>query len=155
MILAEGRYMNNAHRITVDLDPSVTTLYDGQWLQFTNNGTVTIADGTKRAFLTISAKYGDVGASIGAPITDAPAGKDTVTPSGGKAVILIGSFKLETDQFDTTVTLSNYVVGGFLKVNGTGKLTPWVSATDKPEQIVAVCTKAPLSVNDTIGFIAL
>ena len=165
MIKYESRYFNNAHRISdIPIDPVVTVLYDGQWMQISDTGTAVISDGTanKRSYMTISSMYGNFTATVGAEITgtyDAsqtligssfyPLGRDTVTPTGTVS-LLIGPFRMETDQYDTAQV---YHAGNALKVNATGKLTLWASGVDSGSLIVGYVSKVPANAQDTIGVI--
>ncbi len=154
MIKAEARYFNNAHRISdVPLSTSVTELYDGQWLMYGTGGDAgkfILHDGTsnRRGYITISSKYGDVGANIGRPITMDPAGRDNVT-STGFATVLAGTYRLATDQYET----GSYTPGAALKISANAKLTPWVAGTDKAEDIIGFVAVAPASASDVLTFI--
>jgi hypothetical protein len=150
MIQFDSRYYNNAHRLSCPLKSTVTELYDGQWLALDSDGNAVISAGAAntKSYITLSSKYGTVGGGINAPITDAPAGRDTVTPSGMVSV-LIGPFKLVTDQYET----GSYTVGAALKVSANGKVEPWVAASDSEQLIVGYCYKAPTATDATIGIV--
>ena len=79
--------------------------------------------------------------------------------ASGKAIVLIGAFKLATDMYDTTQTYTMnmpLVVGsGTTMVNGTpavqaGVLVPQTIAT---QHVVAHICKLPSSTLDTIGIV--
>ena len=154
MIKADARYFNNAHRISdVPLDSGVTALYDGQWLMFGTGATagkliLHTGAANKRGYITLSSKYGDVGANIGRAITEDPAGRDNVT-STGFATVLAGTYRLATDQYET----ATYVPGAALKISANAKLTPWVKGTDLAEDIVGYVTVAPADSADVLTFI--
>lgn len=134
MIQFDSQYVNNAHRISDGvLSASVTTLYDGQWLMKDANGEFVVHDGSAvKGYLTISSKYGNPVSNINRPITDPPAGRDNVT-STGRVSVLIGPFRIATDQYEVGV----YASGAPLKVSENGKLTPCVF-DDAPADTAAV-----------------
>lgn len=156
MIKAEARYIGNAHRLSdCKLASSVTTLHDGQWLVANASGEWELSTGAanKRSYLTLSSKWGSPASNIGRPITSAPTGRDNVT-STGMATVLIGPYRLATDQYET----GSYVAGAALCVSSNGKLKPWVkpadaSAISDQESIVGYVFKAPADANDVLTFI--
>jgi hypothetical protein len=156
MIDAKQRYVGNAHRLSdCKLKSTVTTLHDGQWLAMDSNGEWIISTGAAnvRSYITISSKWGDVGANIGRPITEGPKGRDNVT-STGMATVLIGPYRLATDQYET----GTYTAGAALCVSSNGKLKPWVkpsAATDISDQeaIVGFVLKAPATAGDLLMFV--
>lgn len=134
MIQFDSQYVNNAHRISDGkLADTVSELRDGQWLMRDSNGEFVIHDGSAvKGYLTISSKYGDPVNNINRPITEGPAGRDNVT-STGRVSVLIGPFRLATDQYETAV----YNVGAPLKISQNGKLTPIV-LEDTPSTVAEV-----------------
>jgi hypothetical protein len=141
MIQLDARYINNAHIISdVPLDKAVTELFDGQFLMMKADGTMTKHDGStgKRGYMTISSKYGNPVNNIGQPITAPKNGRDNVT-STGLVAVLIGPYRLGTDQYE----VGTYTPGAPLKVSASAKLTPWVAGTDKAEDIVGYVWTAP------------
>jgi len=151
MIQYDARYFNNAHRISdVAIDPSVTVLYDGQWMTISPTNTAVISAGglNNKSFMTISSKWGSLGASIGAPITTPITGRDNVTPTGTVA-LLMGPYRVETDQFDATKT---YVNGAALKVSTTvpGVVTPFIQGTDDRSLVVGYVFNAPAVAGDML-----
>jgi len=149
MIKANARFFNNAHRLSFKLASSVTgDVKDGQFLTLNTSGEAVISTGAANAFsmMTISSRYGTFDADVGAPITNAPAGRDTIT-STGMVTCLIGPYNLITDQYET----GTYVNGIALKVSANGKVMPWVSGTDSPQLIVGYCSKIPTGSDLTVG----
>ena len=141
MISFDSRYYGNAHRISdLPLKSTVTTLYDGQWVMLDTDGNAVLHDGTdsKRGFLTISSKYGDVGANIGRTITQGPAGRDNVS-STGMITVLVGPFRLATDRYET----DSYAVGDWLKISTTGDLEKATIGSDPWYSVVATVWEAP------------
>lgn len=130
------RYFQNAHRVSdYPIDPSVTALEDGQWLMLNADRKLVISDGSARSYLTTS--------SI-------KLGRNTVKESG-KAVILVGPYRVETDQWDRSAT---YAIMDPLKVNANGVVTKFVVGTDtRFDLIVGYVTKVPQNADDTIEFI--
>jgi len=151
MIKASGRFFNNAHRLSFPAAAALTTFYDGQWLALNSSGEAILSTGAAnvKSYMTLSSRYGVVGGGIGAPITEAPAGRDTVT-STGMVSVLIGTFAVETDQWET----GTYNLGAALKVSANGKLMPWVNGTDNAALIVGYVTKAPAGATDTLGMVS-
>lgn len=149
MIQFDSRYFNNAHRVSLPLAAAVGTFHDGQWMTLNSDGELILSTGAtnKHSYITISSRYG-TGNAIGAPITDAPAGRDTVSISG-LAIVLIGPYALVTDQYET----GSYTMGAALKVSANGKLDTWVAGTDKNEDIVGYVSKVPAAGSQTIGII--
>ena len=150
MIESNDRVWGNTQRVSSwKLDPSVTALDDGQWMTLNSSGNLVVADGTStKAYITISSRrQGSTGLpnNMGAPIQESPA-RDTVSVSG-KAIVLIGAFKLATDMYDTTKT---YLYNDPLTVVAGGLLAPATVAT---EIIVAHVSKVPTSSADTIGIV--
>ncbi len=171
MIVAERRYFNYAHRIAdFDIDSTVGTLYDGQWLTLNDNNKLVISTGAAgvKSYITLSSKWGDVTTVFNQPITSGVLGRDTVGPSG-RGVILIGPYRFETDQYvaDQIYTLNAplKVYDGADDATKNGKLTPCsfnnapadadaVQANlDELRKIVAYVWKVPASATDTIGII--
>lgn len=171
MIKYEARYFNNAHRLSdVPVDAAVTVLYDGQWMQISEDGTAVLSDGAvnKKSYMTISSKWGALGNGIGTPITAEKTGRDNVS-STGTVSLLLGGFRVATDQFDATKT---YVPGAALKVyDGTsdedlnGKLVPcvFVEADDVAKaaananealKTVAYVFKAPATAGDALTIVS-
>ncbi len=168
MIVAEKRYFNYTHRLSdYALSASVTTLYDGQWLMLNSSNEFVISDGSlnNKSYITLSSKWGDVSTQFNAPITQGVLGRDTVSPSG-KCTVLIGPFRLETDQYVT----DTYVEGMPLKIydgapddDKNGKLIPCAFESpadndtklatniDELRKTVAYVCKVPASATDTIG----
>jgi len=134
MIQFDSRYFNNAHRISDGkLASTVTELYDGQWLMRDSNGEFVIHDGSNaKGYLTISSKYGNPVNNIGTPITNPPAGRDNVT-STGRVTVLIGPYRLATDQYET----GTYNAGDPLKISANGKLEA-CSFNDAPAVVADV-----------------
>jgi hypothetical protein len=128
MLKFEGKFDEYAYRVAnMELDDSVATLDEGQWIT-KNNGKIVVADGTKKAFLVIGSKR---------------TGRDQI---GGKPIkgisFLHGSFfGIKTDQFDDAGTYNEMTP---LKVKAGGVLTPWVTGTDKVEQLEAYALGAPV-----------
>jgi len=115
MIKYEARYFNNAHRISdVPIDAAVTVLQDGQWMSLSATGTAVISDGAvnKKSYMTLSSMWGALGNGIGVPITAMKTGRDNVS-STGTVSLLMGPFRVATDQYDSAQT---FVSGGALKV---------------------------------------
>lgn len=145
MIDFDSRYFNNAHRISDGkLAATVTTLHDGQWLMRDENNEFVIHDGTSgvKGYITISSKYGTPADNIGRPITQGPSGRDNVT-STGRVSVLIGPFRLATDQYETGV----YTNGTPLVISQNGKLTPATLTGATPSaawDIVAYVYSAPV-----------
>lgn len=107
MIKFENRHDEYAYRVAnFDLDPSVTTLHDGQWVTL-SNGKLVVADGTKKAFICTGSKRAGRDQISGLPVQ--------------KVAILVGAFVLSTDQFDTTGTYGELTP---LAVKEGGILTP-------------------------------
>lgn len=146
MIKFDSRYFNNAHRISDGkLAATVTELHDGQWLMRDSNGEFVIHDGTSgvKGYITLSSKYGDPASDIGRPITQGPAGRDNVT-STGRVTVLIGPYRLATDQYETGV----YTAGMPLKISSNGKLEPAALSGDSTTpayDIVAYVYNPPAS----------
>lgn len=141
MVGQNHRYFEQAYRVSdYELDSSVTSLQDGQWLELNSSGKLIVALGSNKAYMTLS--------SI-------KTGRDTVNGGSGQAVILVGPYRAETDQWDTAGT---YTEGAPLKVktDGSGVLTPWVGTGGTPDNarlIVGYVTKVPSGPGDTIIFI--
>lgn len=154
MIKFDSRYFGNAHRISdYALASTVATLYDGQWLMLNSDGAWEIHDGTSGipGFITTSSKYGTISDNIGRAITEDPAGRDNVT-STGKAVVLVGPFRLATDQYET----DSYAINTPLKISANGKLTPATLAggVDPAYDIVAYVAVAPAQAGDPMTIIS-
>ena len=163
MIQFDARYVNNAYHISDGkLAASVATLYDGQWLMRDANGEFVIHDGSlrKKAFISLSSKYGDPVSNIGRPITEAPAGRDNVT-SSGMVSVLAGPFRIATDQYEA----GEYANGDPLKISATGTLMPctFVAAPAtvaevhanaiEQAKIIAYVYRAPASATDSMAII--
>ena len=128
MIIRENRHDEYAYRVAAfELDPSVTRLEEGQWVTL-QNGKLVIADGTKKAFIATGSKRAGRNQVGGVPVK--------------QVSILVGGFILTVDQFDATGTYGELTP---LKVKAGGILTPWISGTDKAEQIVAYSVNEPLA----------
>jgi len=162
MIENDDRVWGNTQRISSwNLDPSVGALNDGQWLVLNSSGNLVVSAGTEaKQYMTISSRrQGSTGLpnNMGAPIQAQPA-RDTVSVSG-KAIVLIGAFKLATDMYDTsqnyTMNQALVVGSGTCMVNGVptayaGILVPQGAST---QPVVAHVYKVPTSTADTIGIV--
>ncbi|MDF2841732.1 MAG: hypothetical protein K0R00_158 [Herbinix sp.] len=129
MIKAEQRFDEYAYRVSDEyLSDSVTTLEEGQWVTFNASGELVVADGTVKAFLAIGSKRPGRDQVSGVPVKKIP--------------FLHGAFRLATDQFDPTGTYTAVITP--LKVMAGGILTPWASATDSADKLVAYAKGAPV-----------
>lgn len=143
MISYESQYIKNAHVLSdVKLASAVTTLYAGQWLVMNADGEWELSTGAANAksYMTVSNKYGNPVDNINRPITAGPAGRDNVT-STGLAAVLIGPYRIATDQYENAV----YNAGAALKVSDNGKLTP-LDGGDDASLIVAWVFTPPAEV---------
>lgn len=134
MIKFQGKYEEYSYRVSnLEIDPSVVSLIEGQWVTKTN-GKVTIADGTKKSFLCI---------------TSMRTGRDQLSGKAEKLVAFLHGafFDIQVDQFDATKT---YVEFTPLKVVANGQLSPWISGTDSAALLVAYSTGAPVN-----GFLSI
>lgn len=128
MLKFNSKFEEYAYRVASNqLDPSVTTLEEGQWVT-KNNGKIVIADGSKKSFMCLTSKR---------------PGRDQIS---GKSDALVsfyhGSFYgLQTSNFDVAGTYNEMTP---LKVKAGGILTPWVAGTDKAETIEAYALGAPV-----------
>lgn len=127
MIKFENRYDEYAYRVaTLELDPSVSSVEEGQWVTI-SDGKIVISDGTKKSFMVIGSKR---------------VGRDQVSGVPVKQVAFLhGPFIVATDKFDAAQTYNDMTP---LKVTTGGILTPWVSGTDSPDKIVAYAMGAPV-----------
>ena len=131
MLKLENRFDEYSYRVAnFDLDPTVTSLKEGQWVTITG-GKLTIADGTKKAFIATGSHRAGRDQVAGIPVK--------------KIAILVGTFILTTDQFNTGGTYTDMTP---LMVTTGGILTPVVTpATDR---CVAYAVGAPVN-----GFIRI
>jgi hypothetical protein len=127
MINKENRFDEYSYRIAFrELDPSVTTLEEGQWITLANNKIV-ISDGTKKSFLCISSSR---------PGRDQISGKPVK-----KSSYLLGAFEISVTNFDPTGT---YVDMTPLVVTTGGILAPFVAGGDV-SKIEAYAINAPVA----------
>ena len=115
MIKFENRFDEYAYRVaTFDLDATVTSLSEGQWVTIVG-GKLVIATGTTKAFIAMGSHR---------------AGRDQVAGLPVKKIsILVGTFILTTDEFNTSGTYGDMTP---LMITAGGILTPVVTpATDK------------------------
>ena len=135
MINPENRLDEYAYRMSGDVDSTVTTLQEGQWLTYNAAGKFVIADGTTaRSFPTISSKRTGRDQLSGKPIY--------------KAVVLVGNFKIVTDQYYTSGTYATTITA--LKLMAGGIVTNWISGTDNASLIVGYAIGQPVGGKLTI-----
>lgn len=116
MIRKEKRFDEYAYRVaTMDLDESVTSLEEGQWVT-PKAGKLVVATGAeKKAFLSIGSLR---------------AGRDQVSGKATRKVsFLLGAFSLSVSNFDPSGTYSADTTA--LKIKAGGVLTPVSADTDK------------------------
>ncbi len=131
MIRFENRFDEYAYRVaTRELDPSVDTLIEGQWVTI-KNGKIVISDGTQKSFMVTTSRR---------------PGRDNISMSN-KATYLHGNYEVTTDQFDTTAVYGDMTP---LKVNEDGILTVWNADEDSVHQIEAYAVQPPVD-----GFIRI
>ena len=107
MLKKHNRYDEYAYRIaTLELDPSVTKLEEGQFVTVNEAGKLVIADGTKKAFMAIGSKRVGRDQIGGVPVK--------------KVSFLVGQHIQTTSCVDTTQT---YKAMSPLKLKADGVLT--------------------------------
>jgi len=117
MIKASSRYFANAHRISDHLlNDGVAAIYSGQWLSFNSDNELVVADGSAKAYMTIS-DMNDKKDNVNGPAVDNFEGT-----LSRKAAILAGPYKVEIDQYNTD---RNYIINAPLKVGANGQLVPF------------------------------
>lgn len=127
MIKVENRFDDYAYRVsTFPLDPTVSTLEEGQWVTL-KGGKLVIATGTeKKAFIAIGSKR------VG---RDQVAGKIV-----DKVAVLMGNFVLTVSNFDSMGSYTEDMTA--LKIKEGGILTPTTGDTD---HVVAYAIGKPIN----------
>lgn len=127
MIRKENRFDSYAYSVAYrELDASVTTLDDGQWITL-QGGKVVISDGSAKSFLCTSSKRAGRDQISGVPVK--------------KVAYLLGAFELSVTNFDPAKTYGDMTP---LVVTTGGILTPFVDGTHADRQIVAYSVSAPV-----------
>lgn len=145
-------YIQKAVRLSeYDLDATLATaqIFPGQLYQLNAASKWVVADGTKRAYPTLSSRY--PGTGLG-PQGELLEGRDDVSRVN-KLACLKGNFEMYTDQYDHTKT---FISGAALypSITAPGKLTPFDSTNvaHLPQFICGFVTKVPASGTDTLGY---
>ena len=145
MINFANRFDEYAYRVASrELDPSVTTLEEGQWVTVNASGKLVVADGTTKSFLAIGSKR---------------VGRDQISGVSVKKIsYLVGPFELTVTNFDATGTYANMtplvvIADGILSpatpvtVTATTEdnVTTYAIAGSMPDKIVAYSMGAPVN----------
>lgn len=135
-MLTQMNYIQNSHRMSLyNIAETVKEIYPGQFFHLNDDSEWEVADGTRRSYPTLNARY--PGAGIGKQ-GERLEGRDNVTRTG-KMACFTTNFVLGTDQYDDTKT---FVVGQPVKVIAGGILAPW-EAGDNPAFIRGYVTEIP------------
>lgn len=145
-MLAQENYIAHAHRLSdYEVADSVKDVHPGQLFQLDEEGKWEYADGTKKAYPTLNARYPGVGRGLQGELLD---GRDNVSRAG-KLACLKGNYEIGTDQYDKTAT---YTTGAPL-VPGPGGLVTMAPAADaNPLLVIGFVTRVPDSDEDFLRY---
>lgn len=135
-MLRDTNYIQHSNRLSLyRVAPTVKEIYPGQFFHLNDDSEWEVADGTRRSYPTLNARY--PGAGIGMQ-GERLEGRDNVTKTG-KIACFTGNFEIGTDVYDDTKT---FVPGKPVKVVAGGKLAPFETGDD-PAFIRGYVTVAP------------
>lgn len=145
-------YIQKAHRLSLyNVSANVNEVHEGQHFHLDANGEWTYADGSKKSYPTLNARF--AGQGMG-PQGERLEGRDDVSRAG-KLACIKGNFEIGTDQYDDAVT---YTHGAPLIVSAdptkAGKVTLFdpAAAGAKPHLIVGFVTQVPAEPGDFLRY---
>lgn len=141
-------YIQKAHRLSLyNVAATVTEIHEGQHFHLNNDGEWDYANGSKKSYPTINARFAGLGLG---PQGERLEGRDDVSRSG-KLACLKGNYEIGTDQYDDEVT---YTHGAPLVASATkpGKVTLFDEVAGKAHLIVGFVTQVPAEPGDFLRY---
>lgn len=143
-------YIQKAHRLSLyNVSSNVKEVHEGQHFHLDENGEWDYADGSKKSYPTLNARF--AGEGMG-PQGERLEGRDDVSRAG-KLACIKGNYEIGTDQYDDAVT---YTHGAPLVVSKDadkkGKVTLFEAGTDAAHLIVGFVTQVPEETGDFLRY---